>query len=83
MRTETHRGLEGRALAGFATGGRTFGYTTKPEEGPRDPEHPRKVTIIDEGVCCLSRNVTVQPRQAGARGGRGLREVDGSDVIGG
>ena len=47
VRTETHRGLEGRALAGFATGGKTFGYATKPEENPRDPEHPRKVPIID------------------------------------
>ena len=47
VRTETHRGLEGRALAGFATGGKTFGYSTKPEENPRDPEHPRKISIID------------------------------------
>ncbi|HXS23833.1 MAG TPA: recombinase family protein [Gemmatimonadales bacterium] len=48
VRTETHRGLEGRALAGFATGGKTFGYATKPEENPRDPEHPRKITIVDQ-----------------------------------
>lgn len=26
IRTETNRGLEGRALAGFATGGKTFAF---------------------------------------------------------
>ena len=28
-RTQTHRGLEGRALAGFHTGGRCYGYRTR------------------------------------------------------
>jgi DNA invertase Pin-like site-specific DNA recombinase len=28
VRTETHRGLEGRALGGFWTGGRVYGYAT-------------------------------------------------------
>ena len=46
IRTQTHRGLEGRALAGFATGGKTLGYTSEPESGPSDPEHPRKVVKI-------------------------------------
>ncbi len=47
VRTETHRGLEGRALAGFHTGGRCFGYTTVPEAAPADPEHPRAVVRVD------------------------------------
>ena len=47
VRTETHRGLEGRALGGFATGGKTFGFSTKSEDSPRDPEHPRKIPIIE------------------------------------
>ena len=33
VRTETHRGLEGRALAGFSTGGRVYGFSTVKEEG--------------------------------------------------
>ena len=40
IRTETHRGLEGRALAGFATGGKTYGFSTVPEPNPPQPEHP-------------------------------------------
>src|SRR4051812_43342283 len=47
VRAETHRGLEGRALAGFWTGGRVYGYSTVPEENPQDPEHPRACSIID------------------------------------
>lgn len=47
VKTETHRGLEGRALAGFATGGRVFGYSTEKEPNPPDPEHPRSVIRIN------------------------------------
>ena len=46
VRTETHRGLEGRALAGFHTGGRCYGYTSTPEPNPADPEHPRAVVRV-------------------------------------
>jgi DNA invertase Pin-like site-specific DNA recombinase len=46
IRRETHRGLEGRALAGFATGGKTYGFTTVLEPNPPQPEHPRKVRVI-------------------------------------
>jgi hypothetical protein len=45
--TETHRGLEGRALGGFWTGGRCCGYATVQEENPPDPTHPRKRCVID------------------------------------
>ncbi len=48
VRTETHRGLEGRALGGFWTGGRCYGYRTIQEENPPDPEHPRKRSVVDE-----------------------------------
>ncbi|HTP29125.1 MAG TPA: recombinase family protein [Anaeromyxobacteraceae bacterium] len=47
VKTETHRGLEGRALAGFHTGGRCYGYTTRLEESPPDPEHPRAVAEVN------------------------------------
>lgn len=46
IRTETHRGLEGRALAGFATGGKTYGFTTVVEPNPPQPDHPRKARVI-------------------------------------
>lgn len=48
VRTETHRGMEGRALTGFATGGRVFGYSTRKEANPPDPEHPRSEIVINE-----------------------------------
>ncbi|MGQ0504594.1 MAG: recombinase family protein [Myxococcaceae bacterium] len=47
VRKQTHRGLEGRALAGFWTGGRVYGYSTVPEENPQDPERPRARPIIN------------------------------------
>src|SRR5947207_3282951 len=38
VRRQTWRGLEGRAIAGFHTGGKTCGYTTVAEPNPSDPE---------------------------------------------
>jgi DNA invertase Pin-like site-specific DNA recombinase len=46
IRQETHRGLEGRALAGFATGGKTYGFRTVPECNPPQPDHPRKIRVV-------------------------------------
>jgi DNA invertase Pin-like site-specific DNA recombinase len=40
VRSETLRGLEGRALAGFWAGGRVYGYRTVREEDPPDPDIP-------------------------------------------
>jgi site-specific DNA recombinase len=57
VRKETHRGLEGRALAGFWAGGRCFGYATVEEENPPDTEHPRKRPIIDEPQAATVRRV--------------------------
>lgn len=57
VRTETHRGLEGRALKGFSTGGRVYGYATRTEEAPPDPEHPRKVFVIDPAEAEVVRRI--------------------------
>src|SRR4051812_13955452 len=48
VRKQTHRGLEGRALKGFSTGGRAYGYKTEPEPNPTDPLHPRKCIVVHE-----------------------------------
>ena len=57
VRKQTHRGLEGRALAGFWAGGRCFGYRTVEEENPPDPEHPRKRPVIDEEQAACTASV--------------------------
>jgi DNA invertase Pin-like site-specific DNA recombinase len=57
VRSETHRGLEGRALAGFHTGGSCFGYLTVPEERPQDPEHPRKLMKVDLEEAAVVRRI--------------------------
>jgi DNA invertase Pin-like site-specific DNA recombinase len=46
VRTETHRGLEARARAGFWAGGICYGFTTELEKNPQDPERPRAVPCI-------------------------------------
>jgi site-specific DNA recombinase len=57
VKAETHRGLEGRALGGFWTGGRVYGYTTIEETNPQDPAHPRKQVIIDEAQALVVRRI--------------------------
>jgi len=57
VRSETLRGLEGRALAGFWAGGRVYGYRTIREENPPDPEHPRAVPLIDEVQAGIVRRI--------------------------
>ena len=57
VRAETHRGLEGRALGGFWTGGRCYGYATAQEEAPPDPEHPRKRSVIDPDQAAVVQRV--------------------------
>lgn len=46
VKAETHRGLEGRALAGFHTGGACYGFASAPEVAPQDPDHPRMLLRI-------------------------------------
>ncbi|MGC3999593.1 MAG: recombinase family protein [Anaeromyxobacter sp.] len=57
VKTETHRGLEGRAIAGFSTGGRVYGYVTEPEPNPPDPEHPRQVILIHDVQAAVVRRI--------------------------
>ncbi len=57
VRAETHRGLEGRALGGFSTGGRCYGYATVLEENPPDPERPRKRFVLDPVDAAVVRRV--------------------------
>jgi site-specific DNA recombinase len=46
LRSEVHRGLEGRAIGGYSTGGRIFGYRSEQEPNPPDKEHPRAVWTV-------------------------------------
>lgn len=54
---ETHRGLEGRAKAGFSAGGRVYGYDTEDEPDPINPEHPRKRIVINEDEAAVVRRI--------------------------
>ncbi|HEX9241514.1 MAG TPA: recombinase family protein [Anaeromyxobacter sp.] len=57
MRKKVIRGMEGRALAGFSTGGRCYGYHAIPEENPQDSEHPRKKVIVLESEAAIVRRI--------------------------
>jgi site-specific DNA recombinase len=59
VRYQTHRGLQGRAIAGFATGGTIYGYRTVAEPSPSDPDHPRKRWVIDEAEASVVRRIFV------------------------
>src|SRR5580658_7322223 len=48
VKSETHRGLEGRALAGFWAGGRVYGFDTIAESNPPDPLRPRAIPVINK-----------------------------------
>ncbi|MCC6334298.1 MAG: recombinase family protein [Myxococcales bacterium] len=70
VKAETHRGLEGRAIAGFWTGGRVFGYSTVTESNPPDPEHPRKVPVINDREAVVVRKIF-----GWYRDGYGLKQI--------
>ena len=57
VRSETHRGLEGRAIKGFWTGGRVYGYSTVQEPNPPDPEHPRTIVVVNEEQAAVVRRI--------------------------
>lgn len=57
MRKKVIRGMEGRALAGFSTGGRCYGFQAIPEEKPQDPEHPRRKLIILDSEAAIVRRI--------------------------
>lgn len=70
LRDKTRRGLEGRVLAQFWTGGRVYGYATIPEPEPEDPRHVRAVPVVDEEQAKVVRQVFAW-RDEGA----GLKEI--------
>ncbi len=70
VKTETHRGLEGRALAGFSTGGRVYGYRTEKEPNPPDPEHPRAIILVNPPEADVVRRIFAEYLE-----GRGLAAI--------
>jgi site-specific DNA recombinase len=57
VRRQTHRGLEGRAIAGFWTGGDCYGYSSVSEVNPTDVENPRKTLIVDDEKATIVRRI--------------------------
>ena len=57
VKHETHRGMEGRAIGGFATGGRTYGYGTVAEDNPTDLDRVRRRYVIDEPEAIVVRRI--------------------------
>jgi DNA invertase Pin-like site-specific DNA recombinase len=57
VRYQTHRGLQGRALGGFSTGGSLYGFATHPEVAPSNVEHPRKLWQINEAEAAIVRRI--------------------------
>jgi DNA invertase Pin-like site-specific DNA recombinase len=65
LRDRTLRGLEGRALAGFATGGVPFGYRTEPEVDGSGRVLGNKIAI-DEHEAPIIRRIFTEYRDDGA-----------------
>ena len=57
VRSQTRRGLLGLARAGYHTGGRVYGYTTVPENPPRDPANPHSLLVINAGEAKVVRRI--------------------------
>ncbi len=57
VRYQTHRGLTGRALGGFSTGGSLYGYATIAEPTASNPARPRKVWVVDEVQATVVRRI--------------------------
>lgn len=77
---QTHRGLTGRALAGFSTGGSLYGFRTITEGNPTDPEHPRKLWVIHEPEAEIVRRIFDLYDQ-GAAGYKAIAETLNSERI--
>jgi DNA invertase Pin-like site-specific DNA recombinase len=58
LRDKTLRGLEGRMLAGFATGRGPFGYRTRPELDAHGREIGKKIEIVDSAAKIVVRIFT-------------------------
>lgn len=65
LRDRTLRGLEGRALAGFATGNVPFGYRTEPEVDAAGRELGNRI-VIDEDAAPIIRRIFAEYRDGGA-----------------
>ena len=65
LRERTLRGLEGRALAGFATGGVPYGFTTVGDVDKSGRELGRKI-VIDENEAAIIRRIFTEYRDGGA-----------------
>ncbi|MDX2091215.1 MAG: recombinase family protein [Kofleriaceae bacterium] len=76
----THRGLKGRALGGFATGGRVYGYTTVAEPNPTDPERPRRMWQIVEPEAAIVRRIFAAVADDGASYHAIARELNAEGV---
>jgi len=70
VRKQTHRGLEGRALNGFWTGGKVYGFTTITEPGPANPEPPRKLVVINEAQADVVKRIFQMAAE-----GHGLKSI--------
>ncbi|CAN5198736.1 recombinase family protein [soil metagenome] len=73
VRHETHRGLQGRALAGFSTGGSLYGFVTHEEPNPSDREHPRKLWGFDPETSLVVHRI-FQMFDEGARSYRAIAD---------
>lgn len=58
LRDKTLRGLEGRMLAGFATGRGPFGYRTRPEVDKHGREIGKQIEIVDSAAKIVVRIFT-------------------------
>jgi DNA invertase Pin-like site-specific DNA recombinase len=55
LRDKTRRGLDGRALAGYSTGGLPMGYRGVPERDAHDRPLGSRIEIDDEGAAVIRR----------------------------
>lgn len=65
LRERTRRGLSGRHLAGFATGGVPYGYRTKPEQDGAGRVVGHRISI-DEMAAAIIRRIFIEYRDDGA-----------------
>lgn len=59
LRDKTKRGLDGRALAGFATGGQPYGYFTREEKDTRGNVVGHSIHVDDEQAALVRRIFTL------------------------
>jgi DNA invertase Pin-like site-specific DNA recombinase len=77
---QTHRGLEGRALAGFSTGGSQYGYKTITEPNPPIPDRPRKLWVKSDDEAKIILRM-FQEYDEGASGYKAIAEALNDDGV--